>query len=318
MRLFYTVAAALEGGVCSLLREAPMKSLIGNCALLTVALLLGGVAHADTAAAGLDSAEGRLAAYRRMQCSMTDGKESFFWWTGTAYGHVPGQPDLRLFRVEGINVRRCASVPHAERGDGFRLISREILVYQDIETGEMLRNWENPYTGETVEVIHVANDPVNQPPQHPLRRDGSEYPLPLVTQGNDWWWSAAVPLFYPNPLGGEYQDYVGGTYHSTEIFDFNGDTRALLDADAPVAWPVVSWVRLAPWLPWMEMGSRAGMMYFNAMGRKLESFEQLSATMRAEIAASYPEYVAPPPVDDNRPNETSWTYMKKIIDGAGP
>ena len=36
--------------------------------------------------------------------------------------------------------------------------------------------------------------------------------------------------------------------------------------------------------------------------------------MKREIAASYPEYTAPPPGDDTRPNETSWTYQKKIID----
>jgi hypothetical protein len=81
-----------------------------------------------------------------------------------------------------------------------------------------------------------------------------------------------------------------------------------------VAYPVVSWVRLAQWLPWMEMGDRAGLLYFNAMGRKLESFDQLSDTMKAEISASYPTFKAPPPVTDERRNETSWTYMKKIID----
>ena len=64
----------------------------------------------------------------------------------------------------------------------------------------------------------------------------------------------------------------------------------------------------------MEMGDRAGLLYFNAMGRKLESFDQLSDTMKAEIAANYPTFTAPPPVTDDRRNETSWTYMKKIID----
>jgi hypothetical protein len=126
-----------------------------------------------------------------------------------------------------------------------------------------------------------------------------------------------VPLFYTNALGGPYQKYVGGTYHATEIFDFNGDLEELLDAEVETVYPVVSWVRISQWLPWMEMGGRMGIMYFNAMGRKLESFDQLTETMKAEIAANYPEYTAPPPADDTRPNETSWTYMKKIIDSRG-
>ena len=36
--------------------------------------------------------------------------------------------------------------------------------------------------------------------------------------------------FYTNVLGGEYQKYVGGTYHATEIFDFNGQMDELMDA----------------------------------------------------------------------------------------
>ena len=50
------------------------------------------------------------------------------------------------------------------------------------------------------------------------------------------------------------------------------------------------------------------------MGRKLQSYDQLPELMKAEIAENYPEYTAPPPLDDTRRNETSWTYMKKIID----
>jgi hypothetical protein len=38
--------------------------------------------------------------------------------------------------------------------------------------------------------------------------------------------------------------------------------------------------------------------------------------MKDEIAANYPAYVAPPPTDDARPNETSWTYFKKQMEAA--
>lgn len=276
-------------------------------------LLLGGVAHA-AAAPGLDTGEGRLAAYRKMQCSLIDGKQSVFWWNGTAYGHVPGQRDIRLFRVEGINVRRCGTVEDPERGTGFRLITREVLVYQDPNTGEMLDTWENPYTSNTVKVVHVANDPVNQPASFPLRRDGSEYQMPLVTQGNDWWWSVAVPLFYNNPLGGDYQKYVGGAYHATEMFNFKGKLDDLLDPDADSAVTFVGWVRLAQWLPWMEMGSRAGKMYFHAGGKKVGGYENVPAAFRATVEEHFPLYVSAPPLDDDRPNETSWTYFKKVIE----
>ena len=64
------------------------------------------------------------------------------------------------------------------------------------------------------------------------------------------------------------------------------------------------------------MGDRDGLFYTNTAGRKLDRFEDLSPTMRAEIAARYPEYTMPPPLDDQRPNETSWTYFKKQLAAA--
>ena len=57
-----------------------------------------------------------------------------------------------------MNVRQCVSVTNDQGEVGYRLISREVMLYLDPDTGEVLRTWDNPYTGETVDVIHVAND----------------------------------------------------------------------------------------------------------------------------------------------------------------
>ena len=35
-----------------------------------------------------------------------------------------------------------------------------------------------------------------------------------------------------------------------------------------------------------------------------------------EIATNYPVYRTPPPGDDARPNETSWTYFKKAVESG--
>jgi hypothetical protein len=227
---------------------------------------------------------------------------------------VPGERDKNVFNLNGMNIRQCVKVEDEVRGTGYRMVSREIMLYLDPETNEVLRTFDNPWTGEKNEVIHVANDPVNGRPSFGRDAEGNPSVRPLKEINGTWLMSFEAPLFYTNPLAGDYQKYVGGTYHATEIFDFNGELEELLDPDQDVAYPVVAWVRIAKWLPWMEMGDRTGVLYFNAMGKKLENFDQLPEIMKKEIAANYPEYTAPPPVDDARPNETSWTYMKKIID----
>ena len=282
--------------------------------LLLAALL--GLPAGTALAAELDltSPDGYVAAQRKIQCSTTDGEAVTYTWAGKVYARVPGERDKHLFNVEGMNIRQCGSVEDATRGTGYRMVSREIMLYLDPKTNEVLREWTNPWTGETVEVIHVANDPVNGRPSFGRDAEGNVSVRPMREINGTWISAFEVPLFYTNPLGGDYQDYVGGTYHATEIFDFNGEMAELVDADQDTAYPVVAWVRISQFLPWMEMGGRHGNLYFNAVGKKLESFDQLPAVMLKEITDNYPAYTAPPPLDDARPNETSWTYMKKILD----
>lgn len=261
-----------------------------------------------------NSAEGFVLLSRKVQCSTEDASPQVFEWSGYGYARVPGERDRKLFGLMGMNIRQCGAIQDPDRGTGYRLVSREIMLYLDPDTGEVMRSFDNPWTGAENEVIHVANDPVNGRPTFGFNADGSERAFEYRDVNGQYLINYEIPLFYHNAMGGNYQKHIGGTYHATEIFDFNGDVAELLAADLPVAYPVVSWVRLAQWLPWMEMNGRAGMLYFNAMGRKLQNYDQLPDLIKNEISEHYPEYTVPPPLDDSRRNETSWTYMKKIID----
>ena len=102
-----------------------------------------------------------------------------------------------------------------------------------------------------------------------------------------------------------------------EIFDFAGLKEELFDGSTPTAYPMISWVRVSPWAPWMNMGGRPGQMVFNAMGRKLPGgFEELPSVLKDEIRENYPIYESAPPKDDTRRNETTWTKYKKLTDAA--
>ncbi len=264
---------------------------------------------------------------KRLQCGEADGEPAVYYWSGRGYSRVRGERDRHLFNLEGMNIRQCVSVTDPERGTGYRQVSREIMLYTDPETGEILRSWENPWTGETVDVMHVANDPVNmRAPNFPVTSDGSAYTIDTYRRMGDWVLIPfEVPLFYTNPLAGEYQEYVGNMYQAMEIFDFSARADEILDTEVNTAYPTVSWVRVAAWLPWMRMRSRDGQMIFNAVGVKLRGgYDELPEVLRNEIAANYPEYNAPPPGDDARLNATTWTVFRERIDaqreaeGAAP
>ena len=264
----------------------------------------------------LSTPEGAALAMRKIQCSLEDNRPVYYWWHGRALSRRMGEPDRVLFNVDGMNVRMCTTIEDPVKGVGSRLVSREILLYTDPETGEPLETWDNPWTGQTVNVLHVENDPVNGRPNFPRDENGEPVAKWMGTELEDRWWSTmTIPLFYHNVLQGDYQKQVGGAYHAAELFNYMGDTDSLTDLSQDSADVQVGWVRMSYWLPWMEMQGRDGVIYFHTAGKKVSGYDALSDVMKTYIAEKAPIYRLPPPSDDDRPNETSWTYFQKKSEG---
>lgn len=260
-----------------------------------------------------DKPEDAIEIMKRAQCGTKDATPAVYYWSGKIYSRVAGEPDRLLFNGEGMNIRQCASVTDPKRGTGYRQVSREIMIFTDPKTGEIVRNWVNPWTGETVEVMQIANDPVNVA-AFPYGADGKPFRANYKRIGQWLAMPLEVPLFYHNVLAGDYQDYIGGKYHAMEIFDFIARADEILDTKNPSAHPSISWVRISDWMPWMKMRGRQGQLVFNAVGTKLDSFDALPKQLKDEIAANYPLYTQAPPTDDARPNETTWSAFKKWIE----
>jgi hypothetical protein len=280
---------------------------------------LGLSATASARMLDMNNPDDALEIAKRIQCGEADGQPAVYHWAGNVYSRVQGEPDRLLFKGEGMNIRTCVTVNDPVRGKGWRQVSREIMLYLDPKTGEVLRKWANPWTGETVDVMQINNDPVNSRPSFARNADGTPArQTPMRREGRWIYMPIEVPLFYTNPLAGEYQDYVGGKYHAMEIFDFAFDAAEMLDTRKPTAYPIVSWVRISDWMPWMKMRGRQGQMVFNAMGNKLKSYDELPKVLKDEIALNYPTYTAPPPGDDARPNATTWTVFKQWVEQRQP
>lgn len=267
----------------------------------------------------LNTPEGAKLAGRKIQCSTVDGEPVYYWWTGKAYSRKQGEADKNIFNVEGMNVRTCLTLDGGKQGKSYRIISREILLYTDPKTGKPLKTWSNPWSNEELEVLHVLNDPVNNNSGFPYDKDGNPFPWTKrfggQVQDNLWSSSFAIPLFYHNPLGGEYQKQVGGVYHATEMFTWSGDVESLISMETKTAPAHIGWVRISDWLPWMKMSGREGSIYFNTSGFKVGGFDELGEVIKTYIKEQAPLYENPPPLDDERTNETSWSVYKKTVEG---
>ena len=253
-----------------------------------------------------------LLVQQRIQCA-TDSSAVTYWWQGTVWSRVSGERDRMLFTFQAMNTRACASLNDPVKGRGYRMVSRELVFYTDPATGQVLRTWKNPWTGKDIDVMHVSNDPVNMSaPQFARGPDGPFKMSNLVEKDGTAFMSSIVPLFYVNPLAGDYQENVGGQYHAMELFNFFAPMAQLTNRSLTTVPDVqIHWSRVSRWLPWMNMGDRDGIVIYNSQGKKLASWDGLPDVIKKEIALNYPEYTKPPALDDARPNETSWTYFKK-------
>jgi hypothetical protein len=104
----------------------------------------------------LDDPEDNLKALIKLQADLS-GKDAIGGFSGEVWGWVPGEGNRKLFRSYGIGAS------HVERVEnGWRFYHREVMYYLDPETGEIINDWLNPYTGKRVEVMHILNDPVHR------------------------------------------------------------------------------------------------------------------------------------------------------------
>jgi hypothetical protein len=249
---------------------------------------------------------------RKITSSLKDGENCWYFWEGNVFSRIAGEPDKLLFHYYGTNVRASKTVMDPEKGYGWRHVSRELLFYLDPKTKEIVHTWKNPWSGEECEVFHVANDPVNGRGPSFAKGPGGDYKLKGTFYDGMYLQTSEIPLFYENPLGGDYQKFVGGTYHAMEIFNTVVPESELRNPNKDKADDVmIAWTRISKFLPWMRMGDRAGWCIFSGTGKKISGFDKLPKSMQDEILKNYPEYTQAPPTDDARPNETSWTVFKK-------
>jgi hypothetical protein len=272
---------------------------------VSIALALSAGLAAPAVALDTSSAAGQLDTFMRMRGS-ADGKEVFANWWVTMFAVVPGERPRPILRLDGYNVARFVK---AEDGSA-QLITREVAYYKDLATGEIIKEWANPFTNEKNAVLQVANDPVNS--RYAAPKAGEAGRLPFMVSGDDVFLRLDVPLAYPNALlpADFPAESSGPTYLASEHFTFFAKKKDLDDARLVSVPLTYAWARTGPWLPWMKMGTRAGYLLYSGHGKKFESFDELPADVRAYTVANFPLYKSAPATYQT-PNETSWTYYKK-------
>jgi hypothetical protein len=242
--------------------------------------------------------------FAKTRCT-TDGTSSFLTWSGYLYSFMPNEPKRTLFQIVGMSVGRCI----AKGNDEWDFMSREVILYLDPETGEMIRHWQNPWTGEMLPVMHVANSPIQG-----TFRD----PIPAEVAGDTATFISDLFAHYPNPLADDpiFTEYCDRPmYNAVELFKLAVPIADLEDpTTTTVSKLALSWNRVGPWLPWMKMGQREGSLIYSAHGKKVKDFHELPPILKKEIETRVPMFKDAPLQKIEGEEMTSWQYFKQHFD----
>jgi hypothetical protein len=289
--------------------KAPRRKVLQGMAGIGTAALLGAGSQPAAAAkrepVRFDDPAWNRDALARLTGNMDFGKVKHGWYGGTVCGVRENEPLRPLMNFEGFSSARLI-----DNGDGsYQKVLRETVYYKDLDTGEVMETFQNPYTDEEVNVVSVANDPFNvvlekyypKGPSYGGLRKVEEKRRPMllpwkVTKADTVTLSTDIHLFYPSALQPDEwpRESSGKMVRVSELFRYVIAKDDLENPDLTSVEYSGTWVRVTPWLPWMLMGQAEGhILYCGTMGG-FDTLDMLSPQARAYGEKHHPQYFDAP------------------------
>ncbi len=175
-----------------------------------------------------------------------------------------------------------------------------MVYYTDLETGEFLETFKNPFTGQEVEVSYFPATPATQVrsiDESPEERPAGEgfrsiriHPLgPAVIEGDDVWVRDDA-IFRMEPETPE----AGRPFRGNDWSTYHGSLEDVANPqvlNAPATWHFND---ILSYLPWMGMGDRPGDYVSRGFGRKVSSFDSMPVRLQELIRTRHPEIYEDP------------------------
>lgn len=225
-----------------------------------------------------------------------DERLVIWWMSGQRYGVVNAESTLLYGMQVGIFQRFFAD------SDGNRRIAMfELTYYTDLQSGELLESWDNPYTGLRNTVRHVRlgpeirlqtatgqyPDPDNAAVQAMVKRYNATLG-PARIQGDTLWMPTSVEarIELPSPKAPPIV-----LNHYTTV---SGKVRDAYNTDLVSAPARLAFQNVIRWEPWMQMGDHPGHLMSRASGMKLESVGEMPEDYLRLARQVHPKRIADP------------------------
>lgn len=294
----------------ALTRRTALGRLLGTAATLGTALVAAAPGRAFGKSApkktplAFDDPIWNREMYARLEGDIDGGKQITGAGTGVVHGVREGEALKPLFGFDLFATHRVLKQPDGS----YQRLCREVVFYRDLATGELLDEWVNPYSGERVKVVDVANDPFNfrisenfpDPPSYGgLNKDKPPkrpFLLKWGLQGHTLTLDTDIHLYYPNALDPAKwpRESSGPMNRVSELF------RYFIRREDAENWELTHlphdgvWSRVTPWLPWMLMGPAPGHILYMGRFSSIERPELADARVLARVRERYPLYLTAP------------------------
>jgi hypothetical protein len=244
-------------------------------------------------------------AYVRIQGDIKPGTQVHGFASGYVNGVREGEKVRPLMGYFVFSTFRMIKNPDGS----YQRLLRELVLYTDLERKQFLEEWDNPYTGERVRVVDVANDPFNavfseyfpdppsygglnteRPPRRPLLLPWQMWPNNTVVLETD------VHLYYPSAMRPDTwpRESPGPMSRVSEFFRYFVRAEDLANPALTHVPHNGVWGRITPWLPWMLMGQTPGHILYQGMFTTAHRLDDLPSALVARVKDKYPLFLDAP------------------------
>ncbi len=274
------------------------------------------------------TAAGNVTAMAKLAGDLDLNHTKHGWYEGVMVGVAPGGATRDLLGIRGLSSQRILppAPGSAASGASWMLLQKEVGFFTDLNTGEVVERWRNPYTDEDVATFHIANPAVNHLIEPVVRESGfyeaapggeaksKPFILDWHAAGGRAFVEQRTHVWARNPLdpGVWRRESSGAEIQVTDMQSYSVELSALQDPQLTSLPYVGHWVHWRPWQPWMLMGTRSGGCLYSATTGGAGSLDELPPDLVALVRERAPEFlVAPTELHKSEPSMVRYMRERK-------
>jgi len=235
----------------------------------------------------------------RMFGTLEPGKIGYLYFFGRGVGTTGPDDYQPLFRLESL----AASLATPQPDGSIRYKAGQIILFCDWATGDVLDSWNNPYTGETCEVFHYRDHPLdyvmdpNKVPERysdPTDISSRRLVIPWNFRRDRAYGDAFVKTRIKNRLDPKVwkRESIGDYWTTYEHYQWQAPIADIVNEDIPALYNMNGdFQTFKPFEPWMLMGQRPGKVFQQKTMLNIPNFDPVPRKVMAYVEKHMAQYL---------------------------